>query len=72
MLTLYKALVRSHLEYCEQFWAPYLRRDVLALERVQRSFTRMIPGVKSLTYEEGLRTLGLYSMEFRRMRGESL
>ena len=30
---------------------------------------RMIPGMKSLTYEKRLRTLGLYSMEFRRMRG---
>ena len=29
----------------------------------------MIPGMKSLLYEERLRTLGLYSLEFRRMRG---
>eukprot|EP00061_Rhincodon_typus_P003180 g19462.t1 len=47
-----------------------LRKDVLALERVQRRFTRMIPGMKSVTYEERLRTLGLYLMEFRRMRGD--
>ena len=71
LLRLYKALVRPHLEYCEQFWAPYLRKDVLALERVQKRFTRMIPGVKSLLYEERLRTLGLSSLEFRRMRGGS-
>ena len=49
--------------------ALYLRKDVLALERVQRRFTRMIPGMKSLSYEERLRTLGLYSLEFRRLRG---
>ena len=42
---------------------------MLALERVQRRFTRMIPGMKSLSYEERLRTLGLYLLEFRRMRG---
>eukprot|EP00061_Rhincodon_typus_P017447 g46148.t1 len=41
-LKLYMALVRLHLEYCEQFWAPYLRSEVLALERIQRRFTRMI------------------------------
>ena len=69
LLRLCKALVRPHLEYCEQFWAPYLRKDVLGLERIQRRFTRMIPGMKSLSYEERLRTLGLYSLEFRRMRG---
>eukprot|EP00061_Rhincodon_typus_P000919 g13192.t1 len=66
VLRLYKALVRPHLEYCVQFWVPYLRKDVLALEQVQRRFTSMVPGVKSLTYEECLRTLGLYLMEFRR------
>ena len=49
--------------------APYLRKDVLALERVQRKFTRMIAGMKSLSYEEQLRTL--YSLEFRRMKGGS-
>ena len=44
---------------------------MLDLERVQRRFTRMIPGMKSLSYEEWLRTLDLYSLEFRRMRGGS-
>jgi len=63
-------LVRPSLEYCEQFWAPYLRKDVEALERVQKRFTRMIPGMKSLSYEERLRTLALYSLEFRRMRAD--
>ena len=68
LLRLDKALVRSHLDYCERFWAPHLRKDVLALERVQRRFTRMSPGMKSLSYEKWLRGLGLYSLEFRRMR----
>ena len=30
---------------------------------------RLIPGMKGLTYEERLNSLGLYSLEFRRMRG---
>ena len=50
---------------------PYLRKDVLALEKVQRRFSRIILGMKGLIYEEHLRTLGLYLMEFRRMRGGS-
>ena len=43
---------------------------MLALEKVQRRFTRMIPGMKSLLYEERLKNLGLYLLEFRRMRGD--
>eukprot|EP00061_Rhincodon_typus_P008129 g30476.t1 len=70
LLKLYKAQIRPHLEYCEQFWAVYLRTDVLVLEEVQKRFTRMIPEMKGLSHEEWLRTVGLYSMEFRRTRGD--
>ena len=54
-----------------QFWPPFLRKDVLALEGVQRGFTRLIPGMVGLMYEERLTRLGLFSLEFRRTRGGS-
>ena len=45
-VALHKMFVRPILEFNTQIWSPHLIMDIDTVERVQRFFTRRIPGLR--------------------------
>jgi hypothetical protein len=70
LLRLYKTLVRPLLEYCSTAWSPHYAKDKHLLERAQHRFTRMIPGLAKMDYEDRLAVRGIWSLEERRNRAD--
>ncbi|XP_063683523.1 uncharacterized protein LOC134818009 [Bolinopsis microptera] len=68
VLTLYKTMVRSKLEYCCPVWNPDKISDIEAIESIQRHYTRRISGCQNLDYWERLQNLNLLSLQRRRER----
>ncbi len=67
---LYSALVRPHFEYTIQANCPYLKKGTNYLERILRSATWCVKGLRGLTYEERLQALKLQTRGKRRLRND--
>ena len=68
MLTLFKSIVLSRIDYGSQLWSPSKKGYICELERIQRSFTKYISGMQNLSYHQRLNALRLYSLQRRRDR----
>lgn len=64
-MKLYTALVRSHLEFGNVVWSPYLRKDIESLEHFQMRATWLLNELKSMIYEERLKLLKLPTLAHR-------
>ena len=53
-VTLYTVLMRLHLEYCVQAWAPRYKKGIELLEYVRRKAVQLLKGLGKQTYEESV------------------
>ena len=58
-LTLYKSLVRPHLEYGSTVWSIIHKKEAITLANVQRRATKLVISLHSLSYRDRLKALGL-------------
>ena len=70
--TIFKSLIRPHIEYANQIWSPHLNKHITSLENVQRRAAKLIPGFKDIEYKERLRKLKLPTLAYRRLRGDMI
>lgn len=69
---IFKSMVRPHLEYAAPIWSPHTMKQKEIIENVQRRATKLVPGLKDLTYPERLKILKLPSLAYRRARGDMI
>ena len=67
-IPLYKSFVRTHVEYGNTIWYPFLRKDIESVEKIQNWATKLIPELKDMTYTERLKKLKLPDLAHRRRR----
>jgi len=63
LLPLYTALVRPHLEYSVQFWAPHFKKEEELLGESPAEGYKDDEGLEHLSYVERMRELGLFSVK---------
>ena len=73
LIKLFKTYIRPKLEYNTPVWSPYLLKDIKAIEKIQKRFTKSIfrrCNIPFSSYLDRLYKLNLLSLENRRIRND--
>ena len=68
MMTIWRSLIQTKLDYCSQLWSPSDQSSISKVESVARQFTSQVAGLENQDYWERLSSLRMYSPERRRER----
>ena len=60
----FNVMVFPHLEYVQSVWSLF-GKDIVNIENVQRRTTKMLPGMKDLSYKERLKKSDLPPLVYR-------
>ncbi len=60
------------MEFGSIMWSPSRRKDITSLENVQRRATKLVTGLKNLSYQERLKKLNLPTLTYRMITGEMI
>jgi len=63
---MFTTFIRPHVEFATTVFNPTTIGLVRRLENVQRQFTKAIPSISALSYQERCRILGIDTLAFRR------
>jgi len=64
---IYKMPMRYHV------WSPYMKKDIEALEKVQKRATKVLPQLKHMNYSDRLKACKLPTyLHYRRIRGDMI
>jgi hypothetical protein len=72
LLRAFIVYVRPLIEFNSVVWSPSLKCDIDSIEKVQRRYTKRLPGLGFLSYTERLTRLNLISLELRRLHTDLL
>jgi len=67
VLHAFKVYVIPILEYNTTVWSPSQKKDIEAIEKVRRQFTKRLSGLRDYSYSEQLWKLNIQSLELRRI-----